>query len=163
MRKNGVYFDGSNTTNRILDVLEQERPKVICIDELDKMPRIFQNQLLNFVESGRVKVDQQKKHLSLQISAESKTGTSVAEICLSSPRHNFSVVNSKVLCIAIEFNFFTCTSTLGRGLSNRLSIVALSPSCISVCSVVITIPVLKSGSSINKYFKIPLYVEIALN
>ena len=25
MRKDEVYFDGSNTTNRILDVLEQER------------------------------------------------------------------------------------------------------------------------------------------
>ena len=24
MRKDGVYFDGSNTTNRILDVLEEE-------------------------------------------------------------------------------------------------------------------------------------------
>jgi len=34
-----VYFDGSNTTNRILDVLEDKRPKIICIDELDKMPR----------------------------------------------------------------------------------------------------------------------------
>jgi hypothetical protein len=34
--KHGVYFDGSNTTNRILDVLQQERPKVICIDELEK-------------------------------------------------------------------------------------------------------------------------------
>jgi len=34
--RKGVYFDGSNTTNRILDVLEEERPKVICIDELDK-------------------------------------------------------------------------------------------------------------------------------
>jgi holliday junction DNA helicase RuvB len=45
MRKDGVYFDGSNTTNRILDVLEEERPKIICIDELDKMPRTFQNQL----------------------------------------------------------------------------------------------------------------------
>jgi hypothetical protein len=32
MRKDGVYFDGSNTTNRILDVLEEERPSVICID-----------------------------------------------------------------------------------------------------------------------------------
>ena len=32
IRKNGVYFDGSNTTNRILDVLEWKRPKVICID-----------------------------------------------------------------------------------------------------------------------------------
>jgi hypothetical protein len=25
---NGVYFDGSNTTNRILDVLEEKRPKL---------------------------------------------------------------------------------------------------------------------------------------
>src|SRR5215813_3078189 len=45
--KSGVYFDSSNTTNRILDVLEQARPKVICID---KMPRTFQNQLLDFME-----------------------------------------------------------------------------------------------------------------
>jgi MoxR-like ATPase len=52
--KDRVYFDGSNTTNRILDVLEEGIPKIICIDELDKMPRTFQNQLLNFMESGRV-------------------------------------------------------------------------------------------------------------
>ena len=52
--RKGVYFDGSNTTNRILDVLEEARPRVICIDELDKMSRQFQNQLLNFLESGRV-------------------------------------------------------------------------------------------------------------
>jgi hypothetical protein len=56
--RNGVYFDGSNTTNRILDVVEEERPRVICIDELDKMSRQFKNQLLNFLESGRIKVDQ---------------------------------------------------------------------------------------------------------
>ena len=67
MRKNGVYFDGSNTTSRILDVLEEERPKIICIDELDKMPRTFQNQLLNFMESGRVKVDQQKRQYEFEI------------------------------------------------------------------------------------------------
>jgi replication-associated recombination protein RarA len=54
IRKNGVYFEGSHTTNRILDVLEEERPHIICIDEIDKMPRTFQNQLLNFMESGRV-------------------------------------------------------------------------------------------------------------
>jgi holliday junction DNA helicase RuvB len=65
--KHGVYFDGSNTTNRILDVLEEERPKIICIDELEKMPRTFQNQLLNFMESGRVKVDQQKKQYDFEI------------------------------------------------------------------------------------------------
>ncbi|MFY9799064.1 MAG: hypothetical protein WAK17_01500 [Candidatus Nitrosopolaris sp.] len=58
MRKDGVYFDGSNTTNRILDVLEEERPTIICIDELERMSRQFQNQLLNFLESGRIKVDQ---------------------------------------------------------------------------------------------------------
>jgi replication-associated recombination protein RarA len=67
IREDGVYFDGSNTTNRILDVLEEGRPKIICIDELDKMPRTFQNQLLNFMESGRVKVDRQKKQYDFQI------------------------------------------------------------------------------------------------
>ena len=33
--KSGVYFDGSNTTNRILDVLQERRPKIICLDELE--------------------------------------------------------------------------------------------------------------------------------
>jgi DNA polymerase III delta prime subunit len=75
MRKDGVYFDGSNTTNRILDVLEEERPKVICIDELDKMPRTFQNQLLNFMESGRIKVDQQKKQYDFEIKGTKVFGT----------------------------------------------------------------------------------------
>jgi DNA polymerase III delta prime subunit len=51
MRKDGVYCDGSNTTNRILDILEEKRPRIICIDEVDKMSRQFQNQLLNFMES----------------------------------------------------------------------------------------------------------------
>ncbi|MGC2684517.1 MAG: AAA family ATPase, partial [Candidatus Nitrosopolaris sp.] len=65
--KKSVYFDGSNTTNRILDVLEQERPTIICIDELDKMPRTFQNQLLNFLESGKIKVDQQRRQYDFKI------------------------------------------------------------------------------------------------
>ncbi|MGA9152998.1 MAG: AAA family ATPase [Candidatus Nitrosopolaris sp.] len=67
IRRNGVHFDGSNTTNRILDVLEGERPKIICIDELDKMPRTFQNQLLNFMESGRIKVNQMRRHYDFEI------------------------------------------------------------------------------------------------
>ena len=62
-----MYFDGSNTTSRILDVLQERRPKIICIDELDKMPRQFQNQLLNFMESGTVKVDQQRKQYDFEI------------------------------------------------------------------------------------------------
>src|SRR5215470_10672173 len=67
IRKDGVYFDGSNTTSRILDVLEKERSKIICIDELDKMSKPFQNQLLNFMESGRIDVEQQKKQYHFEI------------------------------------------------------------------------------------------------
>ena len=58
--KKGVYFDGSNTTNRILDVLEEKRPKIICIDELDKMPRQFQ-------ERGHINVDQMRKQYDFKI------------------------------------------------------------------------------------------------
>jgi DNA polymerase III delta prime subunit len=65
--KKGVYFDGSNSTNRILDVLEENRPKIICIDELDKMARQFQEKLLNFTESGHIKVDQMRKRYDFQI------------------------------------------------------------------------------------------------
>jgi Holliday junction resolvasome RuvABC ATP-dependent DNA helicase subunit len=62
-----VYFDGSNTTNRILDVLEENRPKIICIDELDKMPKQFQEKLLNFMENGHIKVDQNRKQYDFKI------------------------------------------------------------------------------------------------
>jgi hypothetical protein len=65
--RKGVYFDGSNATDRILDVLEEKRPKIICIDELDKMPRQFQDKLLNFMESGHVKVDQMRRHYDFAI------------------------------------------------------------------------------------------------
>ena len=61
------YFDCTNTTNRILDVLEEKRPKIICLDELDKMPRNFQEKLLNFIESGWVKVDQKKTQYDFEI------------------------------------------------------------------------------------------------
>ncbi|MGC2575903.1 MAG: AAA family ATPase [Candidatus Nitrosopolaris sp.] len=65
---NDAVFDGSNTTNRILDVLEDKRPKVILIDEIDKMSsRQFQNQLLNFMESSRAKVEQQSKQYDFTI------------------------------------------------------------------------------------------------
>ena len=65
--RKGVYFDGSNTTNRILDVLQEKRPKIICIDELDKMPKQFQEKLLNFMESGHIKVDQVRKQYDFKI------------------------------------------------------------------------------------------------
>ena len=31
------YFDGTNTTSRILDILEEKRPKIILLDEAEKM------------------------------------------------------------------------------------------------------------------------------
>ena len=65
--RKGAYFDGSNTTNRILDVLKEKRPKIICIDELDKMPKQFQDKLLNFMESGQIKVDQMRKQYDFKI------------------------------------------------------------------------------------------------
>jgi MoxR-like ATPase len=65
--KKVVYFDGNNTINRILDVLDEKRPKIICIDELDKMPKQFQEKLLNFMESGHIKVDQMRKQYDFKI------------------------------------------------------------------------------------------------
>jgi len=61
IRKDAVYFDATNMTNRILDILEEKRPKIICIDEIEKASKNWQEKLLNFMESGRIKVDQQKK------------------------------------------------------------------------------------------------------
>ena len=80
-----VYFDGSNTTNRILDVLEEERPKIICLDELDKMPRQFQNKLLNFMENGRVKVDQQNRQYEFEIKSAKVFATANEISRLSKP------------------------------------------------------------------------------
>jgi Holliday junction DNA helicase RuvB len=65
--REGVYFDGPNSTNRILDVLEENMPKIICIDELDKMPKQFQEKLLNFMESGHIKVDQMRRQYDFKI------------------------------------------------------------------------------------------------
>ena len=67
MRKDAVYFDSTNTTNKILDILEQKRPRIICLDEIEKMPRQFQEKLLNVLESGRVDVEQQKKSYHFEI------------------------------------------------------------------------------------------------
>jgi DNA polymerase III delta prime subunit len=67
--KNCVYFDATNTTNRILQVLEEERPSIICLDEIDKMPKIFAEKLLGFLESGHVKVDQKNLQMDFELKA----------------------------------------------------------------------------------------------
>jgi len=64
-----VYFDGTNTTNRILKVLEEEKLEIVLLDELDKLPRNFAEKLLNFLESGRVKVDQKKCQMDFELKA----------------------------------------------------------------------------------------------
>ncbi|MGA8082703.1 MAG: AAA family ATPase, partial [Candidatus Nitrosopolaris sp.] len=51
----------------MLDVLDEKRPTIICIDELDKMPRQFQEKLLNFMESGHIKVDQMRRQYDFKI------------------------------------------------------------------------------------------------
>lgn len=67
IRKDAIYFDSANTTNRILDVLEEKRPKIILADEIDKMSRSWQERLLGFLESGRVDVERQKKQYHFEI------------------------------------------------------------------------------------------------
>ena len=64
-----VYFDVTNTTSRILQVLEEETPEIILLDELDKLPRNFAEKLLNFLESGRVKVDQKNCQMDFELKA----------------------------------------------------------------------------------------------
>jgi AAA domain (dynein-related subfamily) len=50
--RKGVYFD---VYNQSVDMLDKQTPKIICIDELDKMSTDFQNHLLNFLENGHIK------------------------------------------------------------------------------------------------------------
>ena len=59
----------------MLDVIEEKRPKIICIDELDKMLQ-FQDKLLNFIGSGHIKVDQRRKRYDYKIK-----GTKVFAAC----------------------------------------------------------------------------------
>ena len=61
------YFDATNATNRILQVLEEERPHIVLLDEIDKMSKVFSEKLLSFLESGRVKVDQKNLQMDFQL------------------------------------------------------------------------------------------------
>ena len=62
-----VYFDANNTTNRVLQVLEEEKPEIVLLDELDKLPRNFAEKLLGFLESGRVKVDEKNCQMDFEL------------------------------------------------------------------------------------------------
>jgi MoxR-like ATPase len=89
----------------------REESKIICIDELDKMSRQFQEKLLNFMESGHVKVDQMRKDYDFQIKGAKifATCNEIARVsrpvqsrfrCLHLPRYSeeqFLEVSVKVL------------------------------------------------------------------
>ena len=92
-----VLFDGTNSTNRILDVLEEQRPKIICLDEIDKLSKPFQEKLLMFLESGRVKVDMVKRS------------------------YDFTIPGAKVFATANDIN------KLSKPLSSRLRKLFLPP------------------------------------
>ena len=62
-----LFFDGTNTTNRILTDMEARRPKVILIDEFEKMRKNYKEMLLNFAETGRVKVAQHNRQYDFTI------------------------------------------------------------------------------------------------
>jgi Holliday junction DNA helicase RuvB len=84
----GLYFDGSNTTNKILDVLNEERPDIICIDELEKMPKNFQEKILNLCESGRVDVDQAKTQYHFKLENLKIFAAANDKTRLSKPLHS---------------------------------------------------------------------------
>jgi hypothetical protein len=50
-----------------LQVLEEERPEIVLLDEIDKMSGQFAEKLLNFLESGRIKVDQKKCQMDFEL------------------------------------------------------------------------------------------------
>jgi hypothetical protein len=50
--RKAVYFD---IYNQSVDMLHKQTPKIICIDELDKLSTDFQHHLLNFLENGHMK------------------------------------------------------------------------------------------------------------
>jgi holliday junction DNA helicase RuvB len=80
-----IYFDCSNTTNKTLQVLEEERPKIILLDEIDNMPCAWQGKLLNLLESGRVKVDQKNLQLDFELEGLKVFATSNEISKLSKP------------------------------------------------------------------------------
>ena len=62
-----IYFDATNTTNCILQVRLMEKPEIILLDELDKLPRNLAEKLLGFLESGWVKVDQKNCQMDFEL------------------------------------------------------------------------------------------------
>ena len=54
LSKDAVYFDATNMTNRILDILAERRPKIVCIDEIEKASKVWKEKLLNLMENGRL-------------------------------------------------------------------------------------------------------------
>jgi len=55
------------TPPTLLIVLEEKKPEIVLLDELDKPPRNFAEKLLGFLERGRVKVDQKNCQMDFEL------------------------------------------------------------------------------------------------
>src|SRR5262244_14887 len=80
--RNGVYF---GVYNQSLDMLDKKTPKIICIDELDKMSTDFQNHLLDFLENGHIK--ERSSHYEIQNCKVFATCTDISGLSKSVKSH----------------------------------------------------------------------------
>lgn len=64
-----LYLVGATLTNRLLDKMNENKEtlRYLCIDELEKMWKNYQEELLTFFESGRVIVEKQSKRYNIQV------------------------------------------------------------------------------------------------
>jgi len=62
-----LYADAANATVELLYEIAAEKPKIILIDEIEKMNRNYQEKFLTFAQTGRIKIDKVGKHVDVQI------------------------------------------------------------------------------------------------
>jgi hypothetical protein len=74
-------------TTRECQLRREEVLLPVGIDELDKMPKQFQEKLLNFMESGHIKVDQMRKHYDFKIKGAKVFGACNEISRLSKPNY----------------------------------------------------------------------------
>jgi MoxR-like ATPase len=62
-----LYIDATNSTNGVLYEIAARKPKIVLIDEIEKMPRNYQEKLLNFAMTGQIKIDKVNKNIDVTI------------------------------------------------------------------------------------------------
>lgn len=68
-KEKALYLVGGTLTNRLLDIMYERKDtlKFVLMDELEKMFKNYQEQLLTLLESGRVVLEQQKKQYNFKV------------------------------------------------------------------------------------------------